>query len=258
MLARAGVAGGADAARRRDLRGWHYVLTGGVLASLSPYGFDTGMTGRYWSSATRGECAAALGGSGWSSARPGPRPRRGAAARPLQPDPRRCGGRGARAAGDRFLDPASPAERNLVVAYDLNVPARTPLRPCGGAPRGRSCSSGRRAGPIRRALPPTSAGCSGSTSWRPGTGSGSASTTATSARGPPTTGRRRSSPPSSPAPRRNRTRATATRRPTLTTGCAVFLRAVADESARERDGGWLGGIREWVPNSGPVPSSRLA
>jgi hypothetical protein len=32
---------------RQDLRGWHYVLTGGVLGSLSPYGFDVGMTGRW-------------------------------------------------------------------------------------------------------------------------------------------------------------------------------------------------------------------
>ncbi|MGH3392624.1 MAG: hypothetical protein ACRDOO_27465, partial [Actinomadura sp.] len=30
-----------------DLRGWHYVLTGGVLGMLSPHGFDQGMTGRY-------------------------------------------------------------------------------------------------------------------------------------------------------------------------------------------------------------------
>lgn len=31
----------------RDLRGWHYVLTGGVLLHLSPYGFDQPMHGRY-------------------------------------------------------------------------------------------------------------------------------------------------------------------------------------------------------------------
>lgn len=30
-----------------DLRGWHYTLTGGYLATLSPYGFDAGMTGRW-------------------------------------------------------------------------------------------------------------------------------------------------------------------------------------------------------------------
>jgi len=31
----------------RDLRGWHYVLTGGVLVHQSPYGFDEPMHGRY-------------------------------------------------------------------------------------------------------------------------------------------------------------------------------------------------------------------
>jgi hypothetical protein len=31
----------------RDLRGWHYVLTGGLLAYQSPYGFDEPMHGRF-------------------------------------------------------------------------------------------------------------------------------------------------------------------------------------------------------------------
>jgi hypothetical protein len=31
----------------RDLRGWHYVVTGGILTHLSPYGFDGPMHGRY-------------------------------------------------------------------------------------------------------------------------------------------------------------------------------------------------------------------
>ncbi|MBB2911141.1 tetratricopeptide (TPR) repeat protein [Streptosporangium becharense] len=47
MLAR------AESARRvapldwQDLRGWHFTLTGGVLGTLSPYGFVTSMNGRY-------------------------------------------------------------------------------------------------------------------------------------------------------------------------------------------------------------------
>jgi hypothetical protein len=32
---------------RKDLRGWHHALTGGVLTHLSPWGFDEGMNGRY-------------------------------------------------------------------------------------------------------------------------------------------------------------------------------------------------------------------
>jgi hypothetical protein len=38
---------GASPLDARDLRGWHYVLTGGLLAHQSPYGFDDPMHGRY-------------------------------------------------------------------------------------------------------------------------------------------------------------------------------------------------------------------
>ena len=31
----------------QDLRGWHFVLNGGILTTLSPFGFADGMTGRY-------------------------------------------------------------------------------------------------------------------------------------------------------------------------------------------------------------------
>ena len=61
MLARADVAAGATPLDHQDLRGWHYVLTGGLLTSLSPYGFSAGMTGRwaYISDSAEG-CAEAL------------------------------------------------------------------------------------------------------------------------------------------------------------------------------------------------------
>jgi hypothetical protein len=47
MLARADAVAAVTALDRRDLRGWHFVLTGGLLLHLSPYGFDDGMNGRY-------------------------------------------------------------------------------------------------------------------------------------------------------------------------------------------------------------------
>ncbi|MFD4356694.1 hypothetical protein ACFWPX_29365 [Nocardia sp. NPDC058518] len=47
MLARAGRAGAVTALDHQDLRGWQFTLTGGYLATLSPYGFDAGMTGRW-------------------------------------------------------------------------------------------------------------------------------------------------------------------------------------------------------------------
>jgi hypothetical protein len=47
IVARADRAAAACALDDRDLRGWHYVLTGGVLTHVSPYGFDEPMRGRY-------------------------------------------------------------------------------------------------------------------------------------------------------------------------------------------------------------------
>ncbi|MEV0278837.1 hypothetical protein AB0I22_20975 [Streptomyces sp. NPDC050610] len=47
MLRRAALAATAGPLDGRDLRGWHYTLTGGYLGALSPYGFAAGMTGRY-------------------------------------------------------------------------------------------------------------------------------------------------------------------------------------------------------------------
>jgi tetratricopeptide (TPR) repeat protein len=61
MLARAGIARTVTSLDCQDLRGWHYVLTGSVLGSLSPYGFDAGMTGRWaYVSDSADSCAAAL------------------------------------------------------------------------------------------------------------------------------------------------------------------------------------------------------
>ncbi|MFF7969944.1 tetratricopeptide repeat protein [Streptomyces sp. NPDC007905] len=47
MLARAADAGRAGALDPTDLRGWQYVIGGTVLGTLSPFGFEAGMTGRY-------------------------------------------------------------------------------------------------------------------------------------------------------------------------------------------------------------------
>ena len=47
IVERADRVDGACALDARDLRGWHYVLTGGLLLHQSPYGFDEPMHGRY-------------------------------------------------------------------------------------------------------------------------------------------------------------------------------------------------------------------
>jgi hypothetical protein len=40
-------------------------------------------------------------------------------------------------------------------------------------------------------------------------------------------------------------------------GLCRFVEVVTAPGTRERDGGWLGGIREYIPDAGPVPSSRF-
>ena len=47
FLSRADALDGRAALDDQDLRGWHYVLHGGVVTHLSPYGFNEGMFGRY-------------------------------------------------------------------------------------------------------------------------------------------------------------------------------------------------------------------
>ena len=71
------------------------------------------------------------------------------------------------------------------------------------------------------------------------------------------TARSRPSPPRSSTPHLNRTKATAALPRTPTRTCADFVETVTAPDARERDGGWLGGIREYIPDAGPVPSNRF-
>ncbi|MEU5990497.1 hypothetical protein ABZ806_16135 [Spirillospora sp. NPDC047418] len=47
MTARARAARGVGPLDSTDLRGWHFVLGGSFLATISPYGFGDGMTGRF-------------------------------------------------------------------------------------------------------------------------------------------------------------------------------------------------------------------
>lgn len=47
MLARVAAARPVTPLDRTDLRGWHFVLGGGIVGHLSPFGWDAGMTGRY-------------------------------------------------------------------------------------------------------------------------------------------------------------------------------------------------------------------
>ncbi|MEU9004244.1 hypothetical protein [Streptomyces sp. NPDC048551] len=103
----------------RDLRGWHYVLTGGLLTTLSPHGFDQGMNGRWgylqddFDSCRHGleRLRTALAAAGREPASIGLLPDRGSRALGL-------------AASRLFGVPAAPYRPGtpdvLVVAYDLN------------------------------------------------------------------------------------------------------------------------------------------
>ena len=121
MLVRASAARLADGALGpKDLRGWQFALTGGVLLTVSPYGFDSGMNGR-WAmvSDTYGACAEALRRLGVLLTARGLRPTTVS----LLPD------RDSQIVGlaaARYFDlPAVPfaPERadTLIVAYDLNA-----------------------------------------------------------------------------------------------------------------------------------------
>ncbi|WKD31326.1 hypothetical protein [Streptomyces xanthophaeus] len=113
-------AGYADPLGRADLRGWHYGLTGGLLGTLSPYGWDAGMTGRYaYLGDTHEQCRRGLARLALALEAAGRRPTTVS----LLP------GRSDRilglAAGRVLGLPAVPYEPartdTLVVAYDLNA-----------------------------------------------------------------------------------------------------------------------------------------
>ncbi|MFD9850966.1 hypothetical protein [[Kitasatospora] papulosa] len=123
VLGRASAAGPASPLDHSDLRGWQYVMGGTVLGTLSPFGFDAGMTGRYaYLQDDHGRCLEGLLRLKAVLASAGARPRSVS----LLPD------RGSRilglAAAEVLGLPAEPFEAGredtVVIAYDLNVTAR--------------------------------------------------------------------------------------------------------------------------------------
>jgi hypothetical protein len=120
MLARARLARAVTPLDGRDLRGWHFVLTGGILATVSPYGYEQAMTGRWaYLGDTMAGCAAALARLQLILTAAGATPQRVA----LLPD-RSSQILGTAAAAMLGLpatgfDPGQPAAHSLVIAYDL-------------------------------------------------------------------------------------------------------------------------------------------
>jgi hypothetical protein len=120
MLARAHATRAVTPLNGRDLRGWHFVLTGGILATMSPYGFQESMTGRWaYLGDTLAGCAAALARLQLILTAAGTAPHTAA----LLPD-RSSQILGTAAAAMLGLpatdfDPGQPSAHSLVIAYDL-------------------------------------------------------------------------------------------------------------------------------------------
>ncbi|MEU7576211.1 hypothetical protein AB0B50_01205 [Streptomyces sp. NPDC041068] len=124
MLERAEAAGGVSPLDGTDLRGWQFALGGTVLGTLSPFGFDAGMNGRYaWLQDSYDQCLQGLLRLKTVLDATGVRPRSVS----LLPD------RDSRilglAAADVLGVPAEPfapgREDTVVIAYDLNEAAET-------------------------------------------------------------------------------------------------------------------------------------
>ena len=257
MLARADIARAVTSLDRQDLRRWHYVLTGGVLTSLSPYGFDV-MTGRWaylsdFAAGSRGRAAAAQADPRGRRDRPGVG---GVAARPVQPDPRRCGRRDARPASGGFRPgqarPAQPGRR-LRPDQDRSGRRRSFARARPGQilferatswpdpPRVTADVGGLLGQTI---IAPWAAQIrrldDGTADQRPADDRPIEAIAADIAYATPLQDEGDDNTPPDPDESLRR-----------------FAGTVTSAGTRERDGGWLGGIREYIPDVGPVPGSRF-
>ncbi|MFJ6855158.1 hypothetical protein ACIQM3_32340 [Streptomyces sp. NPDC091271] len=128
VLERAATAGPVSPLDHSDLRGWQYVMGGTVLGTLSPHGYDAGMTGRYaWFQDSHDQCLQGLLRLKAVLTAAGARP----ASVSLLPD------RGSRilglAAAEVLGLPAEPfaagREDTVVIAYDLGDTARAAQGP---------------------------------------------------------------------------------------------------------------------------------
>ena len=256
MLARAGTARAVTSLDHLDLRGWHYVLTGGILATLSPFGFDAGMTGRwaYVGDSVEG-CAAALTRLQVILDAAGALPESVA----LLPD-RSSRILGAAAAATLGLpamdfDSAKPVAHSLVVAYDLTMTdpsAVAALRErapgqvlferatCWTDPPRITADVN---GLLRQLVtPPWAARLrrleDGTVGYGPADDRPIEAIAAEIVHAAPEQDEGDGSTPPDPSE-----------------GLRRFAEAVAAAGAHERDGCWLGGLREYIPDTGPVPSS---
>jgi hypothetical protein len=258
MLARAGAVRAVTPLGDQDLRGWHYVLTGGILGALSPHGFDAGMTGRWaYVSDSVEACAAALARLRLILDAAGAAPRSVA----LLPDrsSRITGLAAAELLGlpAADFDPGQPAADALVVAYDLTATDQDAVAALRERAPGQvlferaTCwtSPPRAAADIsgllgQQTVPPWGARArrrdDGTVGEGPADDRPEGEVAAQLAGTAPEPGEGDGDTPPDPDEALRR-----------------FAEAVSGPRARERDGGWLGGVREYIRDAGPVPSSRF-
>jgi tetratricopeptide (TPR) repeat protein len=258
MLARAETARAVTSLDRQDLRGWHYVLTAGVLGSLSPYGFDAGMTGRWaYVSDSVEACAVALLRLKLILDAADTAPESAA----LLPD-RSSRILGAAAAATLGLpttdfDPGKPAPRSLVIAYDLTETDPSAVAALRERVPGQVLFERATCWTDPPRVTADVSGLLGQTVVPPwatqmrrleegAVGQGPADDRpidAVAAEIVHLTPEQDQGDGNTP--------------PDLDEGLRRFVEAVTAAGAGERDGSWLSGIREYIPDAGPVSSSRF-
>ena len=258
MLARAGTVRAVTPLDYRDLRGWHYVLTGCVLASLSPYGFGTGMTGRWcYLSDTAANCAAALARLRLILDAAGTAPH----SVTLLPDrsSRILGAAAATMLGlpTADFDPGKPVAHSIVVAYDLTKTGLGAVAALHDRAPGQILFERATCWTDPPGVTADVSGLLGQIVIPPWAGQLHRLDDGTAGQGPAD-----DRPVETIAA--EITRATTEQDdgdgstpPDSDEGLRRFAQAVTAAGTRERDGGWLGGVREYVPDAGPVPSSRF-
>jgi hypothetical protein len=258
MLARAGIARAVTSLDREDLRGWHYVLTGGVLESLSPYGFDVGMAGRwaYVSDFVEG-CAAALRRLKLILDAAGAAPESVA----LLPD-RSSRIIGAAAAATLGLaatdfDPGKPAAHSLVVAYDLTETDPSAVAALRERAPGQILFERATCWTDPPRVTADVSGMLGQTVVPPWAAQMRRLEDGTIGQGPADDRLIEAVAAEIVRATPKQDEGDGNTPPDLDEGLRRFVEAVTAAGARERDGGWLGGIREYIPDAGPVSSGRF-
>ncbi len=258
MLARAVIARAVTTLDHRDLRGWHYVLTGGILGAISPYGFDAGMTGRWaYVSDSAEACAAALERLRLVLETAGAAPQSVA----LLPDrSSRIIGMAAATVLDlpvTDFDPGKPAARSLVVAYDLANTDRAAVAALRERAPGQVL--------FERATcwtspPLVTADVSGllhQTVVAPWAAQLRRQEDGTVGPGPVDDSPAEAVAAGIAAAAPERDEGDGSAPPDPDESLRRFVAAVTATSAREAHGRWLSGVREHIADAGPVPSNRF-